>query len=97
MKKSSLFIIFSLLQLLFLASCGRSAERKLDMARQLLGENPDSAYIVMRRIDYTDLDADSLRAKYVLTKALIHQSIGRSIWQIRICSKVIPSVEHSIQ
>lgn len=76
-KSAPLLILPVLLSLL--ASCLRGAEQKLETARQLLDENPDSAYSIMREVDYTDLGADSLRAKYILTKALIHQSIGRSL------------------
>lgn len=78
-KKSSLILIFPSLLLLFLASCSYSIEQKLDMAHRLLDENPDSAYIALREVDYTDLSSDSLRAKYILTKALIHKGTGRSL------------------
>ncbi|MDE5646527.1 MAG: LuxR C-terminal-related transcriptional regulator [Muribaculaceae bacterium] len=78
-KKIVPILINPLLLLLFLASCGHGTKHKLDMAYRLLDESPDSAYITLREVDYTDLDTDSLRAKYILTKAMIHKGIGRSL------------------
>lgn len=60
------------------AGCTRPQD-KLDAASRLTGERPDSAYTILRDIDYDDLYEDSLRAKYVLTKAMTNIRVGRSL------------------
>lgn len=65
--------------LLCLAGCGQSLSDRLDTAARMADERPDSAYVLLREMDYSDLDADSLRAKYVLTKALTNIRVGRSL------------------
>lgn len=59
--------------------CTGSASGKLDTASRLVNERPDSAYVILRDIDYDDLDADSLKARYILTKALANIRVGRSL------------------
>lgn len=63
---------------LYVAGCTRTQDR-LDAASRLTGERPDSAYTILRDIDYGDLYEDSLRAKYVLTKAMTNIRVGRSL------------------
>jgi len=62
-----------------LSSCGQSPEAKLESARRLIDEHPDSAYRLLREVDYTAFKADSLRAKFILTKALVNTKIGRTL------------------
>lgn len=71
-------LLASILMLSGLSACD-SPERKLDKAACLLGEHPDSAYLLLREIDYADFDTDSLRAKYILTKAMADNRVGRSL------------------
>lgn len=70
--------IWLLLPLLF-SACGDSPAKKLEVADRLLGERPDSAYLLLRDIDYSDFDVDSLRAKYIVTKARANLGVGRSL------------------
>lgn len=65
--------------MLCVASCGRNSAHKLETASRLVGERPDSAYVILRDIDYYDLDSDSLRAKYVYTRAIANVRVGRSL------------------
>lgn len=79
--KSVLHYIYMSLALaatLYVAGCTRTQDR-LDAASRLTGERPDSAYTILRDIDYDDLYEDSLRAKYVLTKAMTNIRVGRSL------------------
>lgn len=62
-----------------IAGCGGSSSDKLTMAMRLSSERPDSAYAILRDIDYNDLDADSLKAKYILAKAMTNIRVGRSL------------------
>lgn len=59
--------------------CKESPVERLETAARLANERPDSAYVLIRDIDYNDLDADSLRAKYILTRALTNIRVGRSL------------------
>ena len=60
-------------------SCGDTVGDRLDSASRLVNYRPDSAYTILRDIDYTDLRADSLKAKYILTKAIANIRVGRSL------------------
>lgn len=62
-----------------ISGCSGSAQHKLEAATRLLKERPDSAYTILREIDYNDLGADSLKAKYILTKAITNVRVGRSL------------------
>lgn len=60
-------------------SCSGSAAGRLDSASRLVNERPDSAYTILRDIDFNELGADSLKAKYILTKAIANIRVGRSL------------------
>ncbi len=62
-----------------LTACYGSPADKLAEAYSLSKERPDSAYLLLRDIDYSDLADDSLKAKYILTKAMTNLRIGRSL------------------
>ncbi len=62
-----------------LASCSESSSGKLAAASSLIGQRPDSAYVLLRQIDFNDLDADSLKARYILTRAIANLRVGRSL------------------
>ncbi len=61
------------------SACGTSPSARLDAAERLSASRPDSAYAILRDIDYNDLDADSLKARYILTRAMTNVRIGRSL------------------
>lgn len=81
MKNLHNYICLSLIPaaMIWIAGCKGSSSDKLTIASQLVNEKPDSAYTILRDIDYNDLDTDSLKAKYILTKALTNIRIGRSL------------------
>ena len=60
------------------SSCGGSSsfDKLLDSAEIIAIENPDSALYLLGSIDPDELAADSLKAKYHLIKATIHDSEG---------------------
>ena len=76
--KGSIFFFLLAWISLFAVSCSKSAQ-KLETASHLVMERPDSAYVILRDIDYYSLDSDSLRAKYILTRAIANTRVGRSL------------------
>lgn len=81
MKTLFTYIYLSLISvaLISLIGCSGSSSDKLDSAFHLVNERPDSAYTILRDIDYSDLSSDSLRAKYILAKAWTNIRVGRSL------------------
>lgn len=65
--------------LLCFSSCNGSVTEKLHTAESIVHQRPDSAYLILREIDYNDIEDDSLKAKYILTKAITNLRIGRSL------------------
>lgn len=74
-----LCMLFVLPVVAVLASCSDSPSEKLAAATGLSASRPDSAYVLLRQIDLNDFDADSLKAKYILTKAMTNLRVGRSL------------------
>lgn len=60
-------------------SCRQSGYEKLESATRLAAERPDSAFGLLREIDYNSLSSDSLKARYALTKAMTNLRVGRSL------------------
>lgn len=80
MKKSFLFLLTLCMTLPFLLSgCGESDAGRLERATRVVRERPDSAYALLRDIDYARLGSDSLRARYIVTRARANVGIGRSL------------------
>ncbi|MDE5795741.1 MAG: hypothetical protein K2H75_01390, partial [Muribaculaceae bacterium] len=77
--KNLLPLVFLLISAIFIVSCNESASDKLNIASQLSDKRPDSAYTILRNIDYSSLKTDSLKARYILTKALTNIRVGRSL------------------
>ena len=72
------YIWIFILVILGFSSCGGSSsfDKLLDSAEIIAIENPDSALYLLGTIDPDELAADSLKAKYHLLKASIHDSEG---------------------
>ena len=80
MMKSLLnYILLSLSAMMLAVACTAPASDRLAAALRLVHERPDSAYAILRDIDYDDLEGDSLKARYVLTRALANLRVGRSL------------------
>lgn len=62
-----------------LSGCNGSPSDKINTALQLVNERPDSAYVILRDLDYNDLDADSLKARYILAKAHTDLIVSHSL------------------
>ena len=80
--KSLLYYIcvaMALISLGCVSGCADSAADRLAAASRLVASRPDSAYTILRDIDYDALDADSLKARYILTRAWANVGVGRSL------------------
>ena len=73
------FIWIFIIAILCLSSCSQSSrfDKILDNAETVAIENPDSALYLLGTIDPDELAVDSLKAKYHLIKASIHDSQGQ--------------------
>lgn len=81
MKTLLRYIRYSLIPaaLVCMAACAGSPQDRLAAASRLAAERPDSAYIILRDIDYSSLRADSLKAEYILTRAMVNLRLRRSL------------------
>lgn len=81
MKSLLEYMILSLVSVaaMCIAGCAESPSERLRAAYRLVNERPDSAYIILREVDYNDFDEDSLKAKYILTRAMANIGVGRSL------------------
>lgn len=74
-----MYVLSALAIMACMAGCsGKSADR-LGTASRLVSVRPDSAYTILRDIDFNTLDSDSLKARYILTKAIANLRVGRSL------------------
>lgn len=78
-NKKTIFGVLIIFLCLCGMGCNRKSKNKLEEAYHIVKERPDSAYIILQGIDYYELDNDSLRAKYILTRALANVKVGRSL------------------
>ena len=72
------YIWIFIIAILCLSSCSQSSrfDKIMDNAETIAMENPDSALYLLGTIDPDELAVDSLKAKYHLIKASIHDSHG---------------------
>ncbi len=74
--------IYLLLVIAVVASCSKSSpqyDREMDRAEQLMRSNADSALSMLDAMDPSELEEDSLRAKYHFLKAYGHMKRNRSM------------------
>lgn len=74
--------IYLLLVIAVVASCSKSSsqyDREMDRAEQLMRTNADSALSMLDAMDPSELEEDSLRAKYHFLKAYGHMKRNRSM------------------
>lgn len=76
-----LYIEFALLIVgfSFIASCGRVHDKELEMAAKIVDERPDSAYILLKKVDFNNLTDDENKARYALAHAKANMYMGRSL------------------
>lgn len=72
----SLVIIMSVI---FFSSCSQSEQKKLAVAMNVVEQHPDSAYIILKDIEYGRLGNDRDRADYILIHAFSNINMGRSL------------------
>lgn len=73
------YVLSALAIMACMAGCSGKSTDRLDTASRLVSVRPDSAYTILRDIDFNTLDSDSLKARYILTKAMANLRVGRSL------------------
>ena len=72
-------VLTGIIALISLQSCGDTTRDKLTNIQQILEERPDSAYILLKEIDYNSLDDEADKARYGLSHARTNLYMGRSL------------------
>ncbi|MDL2222405.1 hypothetical protein LJC35_07640 [Parabacteroides sp. OttesenSCG-928-N08] len=70
---------YILLTLLLLSSCAKSGSGNVSQAMAFLEERPDSAYILLKEVEYNRLSDEKEKADYILAHALANLRMGRSL------------------
>lgn len=73
------YVLSALAIMACMAGCSGKSTDRLGTASRLVSVRPDSAYTILRDIDFNTLDSDSLKARYILTKAIANLRVGRSL------------------
>lgn len=60
-------------------SCGSGNTDRLNAAAEVLGQRPDSAYVLLKSIDYNQLKNEKDKAGYVLVRAYANLLLERSL------------------
>lgn len=72
-------ILAAVFALVFMLSCGNNDNDRLVQAMQVLEERPDSAYLLLKEVDYNLLGNDRDKADYALAHARANMYMGRSL------------------
>ncbi len=75
----SLAILLMMGVIFVVTSCVKGYTRQLSEAKAIVNERPDSAYMLLKGIEYVKLDSDKDRADYILTHAFANIYMGRSL------------------
>lgn len=67
------------MSMILFPSCNQTEHDRLAAARDVVEERPDSAYMLLKGIEYVKLDTEKDRADYILTHALANMRMGRSL------------------
>ncbi len=73
------YILGFFMSLIFFSSCNQTDHEKLNVAMNVVDERPDSAYILLKCIEYEKLDNNRDKADYILTHAFANIYMGRSL------------------
>lgn len=79
-------ILFCLLPLW---SCGGKESRLLETSARIVDERPDSAYMLLKNLDFNNLKDKKLKADYALTRAKAHMYMGRSLVTDTLLSQAV--------
>lgn len=90
MPRNLSHILLSILAALCLASCSDSPSRRLATAERLIGERPDSALIVLSRINYADIrDNEELTSRFAIARGLTNNALNRSLLTDTLLPKAV--------
>lgn len=67
------------MSMILFPSCNQTEHDRLAVAMNVVEERPDSAYMLLKGIEYVKLDTEKDRADYILTHALANMRMGRSL------------------
>lgn len=79
-------ILFCLLPLW---SCGGKESRLLETSARIVDERPDSAYMLLKNLDFNNLKDKKLKADYALTRAKANMYMGRSLVTDTLLSQAV--------
>ncbi|QCD35402.1 hypothetical protein E7746_05570 [Muribaculum gordoncarteri] len=79
-------ILFCLLPLW---SCGGAESRLLETSARIVDERPDSAYMLLKNLDFNNLKDKKLKADYALTRAKANMYMGRSLVTDTLLSQAV--------
>lgn len=79
-------ILFCLLPLW---SCGAKESRLLETSARIVDERPDSAYMLLKNLDFNNLKDKKLKADYALTRAKANMYMGRSLVTDTLLSQAV--------
>lgn len=84
-----IWIFLSLIAMTTLSACSSDDNKKIHIATTIVEEHPDSAYILLKDIDYYNLRSDGDKAEYILTKAKANMYLGRSLMSDTLLQQAI--------
>lgn len=79
-------ILFCLLPLW---SCGGKESRLLETSARIVDERPDSAYMLLKNLDFNNLKDKKLKADYALIRAKANMYMGRSLVTDTLLSQAV--------
>ena len=86
----SLAILLMMGVIFVVTSCVKGYTRQLSEAKAIVNERPDSAYMLLKGIEYVKLDSDKDRADYILTHAFANIYMRRSL----MTDTLLPEASH---
>lgn len=72
-------LVLLILSLSLMESCRKDQGKVLEMAAKIVDDRPDSAYILLKKIDFNSLNDDENKAVYALTHAKANMNMRRSL------------------
>lgn len=91
MKKIIQYILFYVLSV----SCGSGNTDRLNAASEVLEQRADSAYVLLKSVDYNKLKNDKDKADYALVRAYTNLLLGRSLVTDTLLTEAINYYRHA--
>ncbi len=73
------WVILPVISVLMCISCGHSDSSQISEAMGVVEQRPDSAFALLKGIEFANLSSDKDKADYVLTRAKADMYLGRSL------------------